>query len=276
MRALSAVLLQILVAPLALGVSPRIAFERTLPAQHDLGGVEEVAIVNAKGDAEAVEAFIDELLRDLNRSESLRARDIRFTTGPAGAHLDIRSLTCTSNVREAEGSARDIEGNKVKKPYEAVEATCTARIDVLTRFMKYRSTFYATGAATSPRVDAVSEEDRKETIDRAARHAASEAADRITPRRSREAIYLDEDAPAFEEGYAMIEAERLGEARKIWEEALRFNTRSAALRYNLGAVCEAMGDRRAAELHYSAARQLAPAEPRYTNEWKLFVRRGRP
>ncbi len=276
MRALSAVLLQLFIAPLVLAVSPRIAFERVLPAEHDLGGVEEVALVNARGEAEQVEIFVDELLRDLNRSQLIRARDIRFTTGPADAHLDVKNLTCTTSVREGEGSARDSAGNKVKKRYETVEAVCTARIDVLNRFMSYRSTFHATGAATSPRADEVTEEERKAAIERAARHAASDAADRITPRRVREAIWLDEQAPAFEEGFAMIEASRLAEARKIWEEALRTGGRSAPLRYNLGAVCEAMGDRRAAELHYNAARQLAPAEPRYTNEWKLFVRRGRP
>lgn len=266
MRALSAVLLQLFIAPLVLAVSPRISFERILPAEHDLGGVEEVALVNAKGDAEQVEVFVDELLRDLNRSQSIRARDIRFTTGPAEAHLDVKTLTCSTSVRDSEGAP-------VRK---RVEALCTARIDVLNRFMKYRSTFYATGAATSPRLDEVGEEERKAAIERAARHAASDAADRVKPRRVREAIWLDEQAPAFEEGFAMIEASRLAEARKIWEEALRTGGRSAPLRYNLGAVCEAMGDRRAAELHYNAARQLAPAEPRYTNEWKLFVRRGRP
>jgi tetratricopeptide (TPR) repeat protein len=276
MRALSAVLLQLFIAPLVLAVSPRIAFERVLPAQHDLGGVEEVALVNARGEAEQVEIFVDELLRDLNRSQLIRARDIRFTTGPADAHLDVKSLTCTTSVREGEGSSRDFDGNKVRRRYETVEAICTARIDVLNRFMSYRSTFHATGAATSPRANEVTDEERKAAIERAARHAASDAADRITPRRVREAIWLDEQAPAFEEGFAMIEASRLDEARKIWEEALRTGGRSAPLRYNLGAVCEAMGDRRAAELHYNAARQLAPAEPRYTNEWKLFVRRGRP
>ncbi|HEY0159797.1 MAG TPA: DUF6340 family protein [Thermoanaerobaculia bacterium] len=276
MRVLSAVLLQLFLAPLVLALSPRIAFDRILPPEHDLGGAEEIALVQARGEPEQVEVFVDELLRDLNRSQTIRARDVRFSTGPADAHLDVKPLTCNTSVRAGEGSARDFEGNKVKKRYETVEAICTARIDVLNRFMKYRSTFYATGAATSPRADAVTEEERKAAVERAARHAASDAADRITPRRVRESIWLDQQAPAFEEGFAMIEASRLAEARKIWEEALRTGGRSAALRYNLGTVCEAMGDRRAAELHYNAARQLAPAEPRYTNEWKLFVRRGRP
>jgi hypothetical protein len=274
MRTLVAALLHIAAVPLLFAAPPRLVFERTLPAAHDLGRVEEIAIVQAKGDAEQVEAFIDELLRDLNRG-GFRARDVRFTTGPAEAHLDVKTLICTTAVQEGEGSARDVDGNRVKKRYAHVEATCSAKIDVFNRFMKPQSTFYASGSGVSSRVEAVTAEERAEALEHAARHAASEAADRITPRRVREAIVLDDTAPAFEEGFAMIEASRFAEAKAIWEGALRGGgARSAALRFNLGAITEAMGDRRAAELHYNAARQLAPGEPRYAAELKQFQRRG--
>lgn len=274
MRTHAAALLHILLAPFLFAAAPRITFERFLPAAHDVGSTEEVAIVRVNGTSEHAEWFVDELLRDLDRTQ-LRARDIRFTSGPAEAHLDVKTLACNTVNREGEGSARDVDGNKVKKRYFTVEATCTARIDVLTRVMKYKSTFYVTGAGTSPRVGEVSEEERARAIEHAVRNAASEAADRITPRRVRETIELDARAPAFEEGMSMVEAGRLSDARSIWERALRTDARSAPLRYNLGAVCEALGDRRAAELHYDAARQLAPGEARYTNEWKMFVRRGK-
>src|SRR5215213_7580325 len=112
MRTLVAALLHIAAVPLLLAAPPRLIFERTLPAAHDLGAVEEIAIVQAKGDAEQVEAFVDELLRDLNRG-GFRARDVRFTTGPADAHLDVKTLICTTVVREGEGSARDVDGNRV-------------------------------------------------------------------------------------------------------------------------------------------------------------------
>ncbi len=274
MRTLVAALLHIAAVPLLLAAPPRLVFERTLRAAHDLGQIEELAIVQAKGDAEPVEAFVDELLRDLNRG-GFRARDVRFTTGPAEAYLDVKTLICTTVVKEAEGSARDVDGNRVKKPYANVEATCSAKIDVLNRFMKHQSTFYASGSGVSARVDVVTEEERARAIEHAARHAASEAAARITPRRVRESIVLDESAPAFEEGFAMIEASRFAEAKAIWEGALRGGgVRSAALRFNLGAITEAMGDRRAAELHYNAAKQLAPGETRYATELKQFARRG--
>jgi tetratricopeptide (TPR) repeat protein len=275
MRTLVAALLHLAAAPLLLAAPPRIAFERTLPAAHDLGRIEEIAIVQAKGETQQVEAFLDELLRDLNRGGFL-ARDARFTTGPAEAHLDVKTLICTTAVRSSEGTARDVDGNRVKKRYENVEATCSARIEVFNRFMKHQSTFYASGSGVSPRVEAVTAEDRERAIEHAAHHAASEAAERITPRRVRESIVLDETAPAFEEGFAMIEASRFPQAKAIWEAALRRGgARSAALRFNLGAITEAMGDRRAAELHYNAAKQLAPGEARYALELKQFARRGK-
>jgi tetratricopeptide (TPR) repeat protein len=274
MRTLVAALLHLVAVPLLLAAPPRIVFERTLRAAHDLGNVEEIAVVQAKGDTEQVEAFVDELLRDLNRG-GFRTRDVRFTTGPAEAHLDVKTLICTTAVKEGEGSSRDVDGNRVKKPYANVEATCSAKIDVLNRFMKHQSTFYSSGSGVSARVDVVTAEERARAIEHAARHAASEAADRITPRRVRESIVLDETSPAFEEGFAMIEASRFAEAKAIWEGALRGGgVRSAALRFNLGAITEAMGDRRAAELHYNAAKQLAPGEPRYAMELKQFARRG--
>ncbi|MDQ3283269.1 MAG: hypothetical protein M3Q69_17870 [Acidobacteriota bacterium] len=276
MRVFLAVLLHLVFAPFALALTPRITFERILPAQVDLGHIEEVAVVDAAGEPAQVETFVGELLHDLTRSQLLRARDIRNSSGPADAHLDVKSLACTTTVREGEGSARDVDGNKTKKHYASVDATCIARIDVLTRFMKFKATFFATGAGTSSRMDAVTEEARADAIDRALRHAANEAAARMTPRRVRESIALDDTAPAFVEGMSMIEAGRFAEARTMWEAALRTGATSAALRYNLGAVCEALGDRRAAELHYNAARQLAPERARYAEELKLFVRRARP
>jgi tetratricopeptide (TPR) repeat protein len=274
MRTLVAALLHLAAVPLLLAAPPRLVFERTLRAVQDLGRIEEIAIVQAKGDTEQVEAFVDELLRDLNRG-GFRARDARFTTGPAEAHLDVKTLICTTVVRQGEGSARDVDGNRVKKRYESVEATCSAKIDVLNHFMKHQSTFYASGSGVSARVDVATAEEREHALEHAARHAASEAADRITPRRVRESIVLDDTAPAFEEGFAMIEASRFAEAKAIWEGALRRGgARSAALRFNLGAITEALGDRRAAELHYNAAKQLAPAEARYAAELRQFARRG--
>lgn len=279
MRTLSltlAVLLQLLAAPLLPGAPPRITFERLLPAAHDLGRAEQVSIVQAIGDDARIEVFLEQFIAHVNRDGIREVRDARFTTGGADAFLAIKTFTCQSGVRESEGSIRDIDGKRVMRKQLHVEATCTARIDVMTKVMKYASTFYAKGEGKSPRVDQVTDDERRLALENAARYAAIDAADRITPRRVRESIELDQTGPAFEDGYAMIELDRFAEARAIWEKELQRHPRSAALRFNIAAVSEALNDRRAAELHYNAARQLAPAEPRYANELRLFARRGTP
>jgi tetratricopeptide (TPR) repeat protein len=274
MRSTAAVLLHLFLAPLMLAASPRITFERVLPAAHDLGRVQDVAIVSAPANNPLLELFIERFTEETNRFGFLRVRDARTTTGPGDLHLDIKTFTCDTAERQGEGSVRDLDGERVKRTYVTVGAVCMARIDVLSRFMKRQSTFYAKGEGSSPHVAAVTEEERKDALEHAARHAADDAAERITPRRIRESIALDETAPAFADAYSLIDADQPAEARKIWERELRKQPRSAALHYNLGAVCEALGDRHAAELHYVAARQLAPQEQRYTSEFKLFAKRG--
>jgi hypothetical protein len=271
MRSLAVVLL-LVQSPLALALSPRIAFERVMPAAHDLGG-EDVAIVSAPANDPKADPFVERFVETANRSGMLRLRDARAGTGPADVHLDVKSITCDTAVREGEGGTHDADGKRVVRRYFTAETVCLARIDVLSKVMKYRSTFYAKGAGTSPRAEEIGEEERARALEGAIRHMALDAADRITPRRVRESIALEEDAPAFEEGMSLIDAARFAEARALWEAELKKAPRNAALHYNLGAVCEAMRDRRAAEQHYKAARQLAPEERRYATELQLFSKR---
>lgn len=273
MRTLLLVLCSLAIAPLLSGAPPRIHFERVLPAAHDLGSVRELAVVASPATRRA-DVFVETFLEEVIQTGAVPlARDARAATGPADVHLDVKTLTCGEEVREGEGSVRNAAGERVKERYFVVDAVCTARVDVLSRVMRYRSTFYGRGAGSSPRVATVTPEAREHAILEAVRYAAKDAVQRITPRRVREAIVLEENAPAFESGMAMIEAGRLEAAREIWEAEVRQSPRSAALHFNLGALCEAMKDRRAAELHYTAARQLAPHETRYAAELKLFARR---
>lgn len=278
MRTTSAVLVALLSglipAAAAHALAPRIVFERVLPAVHDLGSARDVAIVEAATTDPRIETFVDQLVHHVNRSGALMLRDMRTGTGPADAHLSIETFRCETAVRETEGAVRDVDGKKTRQHMFQIDAVCGARIEVLSRFLKPVSTYFAKGEGTSRRLESVTDEERENALTDAARYAAIDAAERITPRRVRESIALDPSAPAFAEGMAMIEAGRLAEARAIWQRALQTQARSAALRFNLAAVTEALGDRRAAELHYNAARQLAPAEPRYASELKLFARRS--
>jgi tetratricopeptide (TPR) repeat protein len=221
----------------------------------------------------SLETFVEIFVEQVNQSHFLRMRDVRRTTGPADVHLDVKSFTCETTTREGEAGARDGEGNRVRKKVAWADAVCVARIDVLSFDLQWQSTFAARGEGTSPRVDELTDDERHVALLQAARYAAITAAERITPRRVRESIPLDEHAPAFEEGLSLIELERLADARAAWERALRVQPRSASLHFNLAVVCEALGDRHAAEQHYIAARQLAPNESRYEREMKRFARR---
>jgi len=273
MRRSVVALFLLVLAPRLLAAAPRISFERIVPAAHDLGDAEEIAIVQAIGDNAKIETFLEHFVRQANRSGLLRMRDSRRTTDPADIYLDVKAFTCTTTQREGEGSMRDADRKRVKQRQVWVDAVCVARIDVLSPAMKRMSSFPAKGEGTSPRSETVTDDERDVALEQAARYAAVNAAERITPRRVREWILLDDTAPAFEEGMSMIESNRVVEARSFWEAALKSNPRSAPLHFNLGAVCEALGDRRAAERHYVAARSLAPSDARYEDQFRVFMRR---
>ena len=264
-------LLFILAGPF-LAAAPRITFERRVPAPHDLGDVETIALVRAIGDTVKVDAFVERFIEQVNRGGQLRMRDARRGGDPkADAYLSVKSFTCESKKGTAEGNAYDVDGKKMRRQFVWSDAICTARVDVSAG--KQQVSYLVKGEGTSPRGEELTDEEKNIALDQATRYAAVNAADRITPRRVRESIQLDANAPAFDEGYARIDVGELSDAREIWQKALRQDPRSAALHYNLAAVCEALGDHEAAELHYVTANRLAPREDRYAYEYKSFMRR---
>lgn len=282
MRSGPALFLSLFLSTVALAATPRVVFERLIPAPHDLRGAREVALIGAMGDTVDIELVVEHFVEQTNRAGTLRmqdARDRRYAMLPAAlrkseldAFVSLRAFTCTSAERTGPGSTHDPDGKRVARTVTWAEAKCTARVEVLTADGT-RSSFAVKGDASSPRVVQISEEERQDALHQAARFTAIDAAEKISPRRVRESIPLEESAPAFEQGYAMVEGGRFEEARAIWEKELRRQPRAAALHFNLAAVCEALGDRVAAEQHYVAAGKLAPQEKRYALEYKSFVRR---
>jgi tetratricopeptide (TPR) repeat protein len=264
----------LLAFPLVLALSPRITFDRILPPPHDLGKAEEIALVHAIGDTAAIDAFVDNFVDQVNHSGVLRMRDARRATGPADAYLAVKSFTCQTFPREGEGTAHDQDGNKIKRKQFWIDAICTARVEVMAADMKRVSAFASRGEGMSPRVETITDEEKDIAVSQAAHYAAVDAAAHITPRRVREVIPLDDTAPAFGEGMSLIDAGRLEDARARWEAALKTQPRNAALHFNLAAICEALGDRKAADGHYVAAHELAPKEERFAAGWRAFQRRS--
>jgi len=268
--------------------TPRITFERTIAPMHDLGA-QDVAVVYAIGDHAAISEFVQELVDRANNSGTLRVENavdgnrhlsdltsVRKTYR-ADVYLGVKAFSCEAKERQAEGTEHGVDGERVKKTYQWLDAICTARIDVLraTDGTKLLS-FSVKGEGTSPRSASLTEDEREIAFTQAAHYAGRTAAEAVTPRVVRETIELDSAAPAFDEGYAMITSDRLTDARSIWEAALRQHRDSAPLIFNLAALSEAMGDVAAATRYFELAPQLQPKELRYRSELNLFHKRRGP
>ena len=286
MRSGPALFLSLTITTLAFAAPPRVTYVRVIPAPQSLGDAQEVALVSALGDTLGVEVFVEHLVEQTDRSGTLRMQDVRDRTHvfvldhlrkavSADAFLAVRAFTCTSEDRLGEGSARDADGKRIPRRVMWVETRCTARVDALTA-AGVRFSFGIKGEGTSARSSAIDPDDREDALMHAARFAAIDAAEKITPRRVRETILLDDTAPSFDEAFAMIGNGNLNEARALWVGELRRKPSSAALHFNLGAICEALGDQQAAERHYHAAEKLAPKEKRYAAELRSFLRRTAP
>lgn len=261
----------------------RLTFDRTIPAPRSLGHAEDLVITYAIGDNDKIATFIDVFMNQTNRDGTLRVldpttlehsteRSRRWRRPPksverryrADAYLRIDAFRCQATERSGQGSAYDVDGNRVHRTQRWMDAVCLVHIDAFSKDHKSKlAEFTVHGEGTSPRVARVTAEERDVAIDQAARYAAIAAAEQITPRRVRESIDLADDAPAFNEGMSFIESEQLNEARRVWESSLRSNRTSAALQFNLGAVCEAIGDLAAANEHYREAERLVPKDSRY-------------
>jgi tetratricopeptide (TPR) repeat protein len=273
----------------ALAAAPRISFARTLPAVHDLGKAEHLAVIYAVGDSNKIDTFLDRFVDLVSRAglrienvvennRHLRIDEASFPIvrrrHPADAYLGVNRFTCSGIEKSAEGSEHLESGERVKRLHYWIDATCSARVDVLNIEGKKMFSYSVHGDGTSPRMAALTEDERDVAYEQAARFAAVIAADAIMPRTLRETIELDDSAPSFEDGFAMISSERLIDARAIWQSAATRHQDSAALFFNLGAVSEAIGDVEAADRYSEKAVRLSPKERRYATELRLFRRRN--
>lgn len=287
---LFAIAFQAALAPVILA-SARLTFTRVIPPLHDLSPAKEIAVIYAIGDNQKVTTFVEDFVEYVGRAGTLRIENAVEENQhlaaldnaalkrlrrehPADAYIGVNLFTCTGTQRSAQGSERDVDGARVQRLHVWLDAACEAKLDVRNENGRRLLTFTARGEGTSPRTASLTEEERDVAYEQAARYAAFNAADLITPRIVRETIELDESAPVFDEGMAMINSDRLQDARAIWEVALRQNRNSAALHYNLGAVCEATGDFSAAQRYLQSAVRLSPKERRYREELRMLQRRN--
>jgi len=277
---------------IAAGATPRIGFVRILPPPHDLGAQSSVALIYAMGDSDRISTFVDVFSdhtgRELHFENAIEHRqhlignridETRFAAlrreHPADVYLGVNHFTCALAEHKAPGSEHGVDGERVKRNHVWADATCSARVDIVSGETGKRTTsFQVRGEGTSPRVSELTDEERNVALDSAAKYAAIEAQEAITPRKVRESIELDDSAPSFGEGMSMIASARFEDARAIWESTLRRHEDSAALQFDLGAVCEAIGDLPAARGYYQQALHLSPHLNRYRVQLDLFRKRN--
>jgi tetratricopeptide (TPR) repeat protein len=275
---------------LAHAAPARISFTRTLPARRDLGPVERLSVIYAIGDSKQIDAFLDRFVDLVSRAGAVRIENavennhhlffdkrslpVLRRNHPADVYVGVNRFSCSGVEKSAEGSEHLENGERIKRLHHWIDATCSARIDVLGVDGRKLFSYSVHADGTSPRMVALTNDERDIAYEQAARFAAVIAADEITPRTLRETIELDESAPSFDVAFAMIGSERLTDARAIWQAAAARHQDSAALFFDLAAVSEAIGDVEGARGYYERAVRLSPKERRYATEFRLFRRRN--
>ena len=268
----------------------RITFTRSVPAIHDVAPAERLAVIYAIGDTQKVSEFVEDLVNAVDRAGRLRLDNaiegnhylvadeaslkILRREHPAESYLGVRRFSCEGSEKSGEGSAHDASGERIRRMHYWFDATCSARIEVMNAGGKRLFSFPVHGEGTSPRSPEPSDDAREIAYSQATHYAAVAAAEGITPRFVRESIVLDETAPDFEEGFALIQAGRPADARILWEATVQRHPLSAAAHFDLAAVCEALDDRTAGLVHLQAAAGLAPQEKRFAKGLEGFRRRN--
>lgn len=272
--------------------APRVSYFRILPPPHPLPG-EDVAIVYAVGDPRLLAPFVENFMEHANRSGALRIDAVsrpqlyarrapdRVTMNrvrrqyPRDAYLGIGSAGCVRTERSGEGSTLDMDGKRIPEHHQWMDAICTVKLSVIDAETGAAiGSFEVKGEGTTARAVSLSEEDRAVAIAQAAHMAAFRAAEAVCPRQVRESIELDDAVAGFDRVVSLIDAGRLPAARRLLEQTARAEGDSAALHYDIAAICEALGDVDAARRHYDAARQLAPSNRRYSHEFEAFRKRS--
>lgn len=258
-------------------------FTRTIPPAIDLRPAQRLTIVEPRGSDEFLDAFLDRFFEYVDESGTLQVeKSVGRLDGdglarlrrqhPADAYLTV-TFSCSGKQQSAEGSELDAAGTRVRRIHSWIDATCNSQLRIVHADGSPWLTFTAHGEGTSPRVHDITNDERRVAYQQAVRYAALSAAEMITPRIVRDSIDLDQGAPQFDEAFSLIQSEQLAGARDLWESALLHHRDSAALQYDLGAVCEAIGDFHSARRYLEAAVRLSPQNRHYRDELENMRRR---
>jgi tetratricopeptide (TPR) repeat protein len=277
------------------GCGPAVTVTHLQPAPYNLGPARSLVLVEVGGSLMAEErlarSFLDQVAgggvltirdatRDRMRLASLgsgsAARDAKEfrRNWPADVYVGIAS-ELQSHSRFERHKKKTDEGDVEVVRY-FVEAECEVRVRLLDAHDGRELAAYAVSeSAVSSKRDSDTSDLRAEAEAGAIDSAVADAVSQFAPRMVTERIALDKEAPLAAEGLKLVDAGDLAATRRLWEKGLEANGQSAPLRYNLGAVCEALRDRRAARQYYEDAIRLNPAEPKYREALEALDARRR-
>ncbi len=213
-------------------------------------------------------------LKPADLSQKTEAMSAALAKVPADVLGGIRILGCSSEPR-SQSVTRGSGASAVQVVEYWYVGSCSVELLVVDDAGKELTTLevegrYETGRReNAPEGVAVQEQAFWSSLE----DAAKRLLDRTARKKLTVPVPFDEAAPLAAEGLAEIDAGRLAAARKLWEGALEANPSSAGLRFNLGAVQEAMGDAAAAKATYAEAVKLAPAD---ANAAKALARLSAP
>ncbi len=266
------------------GCSRAVSVTHLVPATYNLGPAKRVVLVEVSGEFLSRSDAAAVFLADVARSGVFAARDATNASTPlsalgAGAAarrakefraawpadvyagLDVAELEAHDR-REKATEKRD--GQEVEVVRHFAVADCRLRVHLLDakdgrtladyEVTRHGRSYKSEHSEAGQRVDA-----KKHALEA----AVAEAVAAFTPKRVDDWLVLEDEAPLAKEGLALLDRKDVAGARLLWEKGLATYPKDARLRYNLGAVSEALNDPHAAREYYEDALALAPGEARY-------------
>ena len=200
-------------------------------------------------------------LKPADLAEGTEAMKAALANVPADVLGGIRLLGCSSELRQ-QSVTRGGGSSAVQVIEYWYVGSCSAELTVVGNAGEEVTTLEVEGRYESSRRDnapdgpAVQEQAFWSSVDDAAKRMLDQAG----RKKLKVPVPFDKAAPLATEGLAELDAGRLAAARTLWEGALEANPTSAGLRFNLGAVQEALGDTAAAKASYEEALKLSPAD----------------
>ena len=279
------------------GCGPSIGVMRLVPAPYNLGPARRLVLVEAAGShgarARAASQFLEDVRADglftiadathegvplstLGEGEAARTAKGFRADWPADVYARIEVTNLSSWKKSETRKEKTKSGEEVDKVRFWAEATSALDVRLVdARTGQLLADYRASGVGRSGRRDGWEESLRREAEEHALDAAVRHAVDEFTPRRVSEILPLEKEAPDAEAGIARIEAGDLRGAQRLWEGTLAKFPDDPRLRYNLGAVSEALGNFRTAADYYEDAVRLAPGEVRYRDALSTLERRRR-